>query len=99
VLHALAPADRRDDLCRLLLRETSTLGVRWIPVARRELERRTVEVDTAFGRVSVKQAFDDGALVKSKPEFEDCRRLSSASGAPLRDVIAAAERAAAGLKK
>lgn len=99
VLHALAPADRRDELCRLLLRETSTLGVRWVPVARRELVRRTVEVETTFGRVTIKQALDDGVLVKSKPEFEDCRRLSSACGAPLRDVIAAAERAAAELKR
>ena len=95
VLHALAPADQRDELCQLLLRETSTLGVRWVPVARRELERRTVEVETPFGRITVKQALDAGVPVKSKPEFEDCRRLSSACGAPVRDVIAAAERAIA----
>ncbi|MBN2359172.1 MAG: nickel pincer cofactor biosynthesis protein LarC [Deltaproteobacteria bacterium] len=99
VVNALASADRGGDLCELLLRETSTFGVRWHAVARRELDRRSIEVETAWGRVAVKLALLGERPIKSKPEFEDCRRLSDARGVPLRDVIAAAERAAAELKR
>ena len=39
----------------------------------------------------------DGQTVGAKPEFEDCRRLAAATGAPLPVVYAAAQAAASPL--
>ncbi len=70
--------------------ESGSLGCRYYNAARFEAERETVEVETAFGTVRVKQARLDGRPLAAAPEFEDCRRLALASGIPWRDVYRAA---------
>ena len=66
------PIDR-DAMCELLLRETTTLGVRFYEVLRRALEREMVGVETEFGRIDVKVARLNGLVVKEMPEYEQCR--------------------------
>lgn len=83
------PADTQR-LLRLLLTETSTLGVRRVPVERYALEREMKPI-TVFGQiVMVKVAYLDGQALKAKPEFEDCRRAAERSGRSLREVQAEA---------
>lgn len=95
LLRVLAAPDRALRLIALLLRETTTLGVRQYEVTRTALARRTVEVDTEFGRVPVKVAWDAGGVVSASPEFEACRALAERHHVPLRRVLDAARRAAA----
>ena len=79
-----------EPLAGLLLMESGSLGCRYYNAARFEAERETVEVETAYGAVRVKKARLDGRPLAAAPEFEDCRRLALASGAPWRDVYRAA---------
>ncbi len=90
ILGALAPTARREDVIATILRETTTLGVRFAELARRTLERRVEEVDTPWGRVSVKLGLLGGHVVNVAPEYESCRALARAHGVPLKDVFAAA---------
>ncbi len=88
---------RRGDLERLaglLITESGSLGCRYHAAARLEAEREILEVATAFGSVRVKRARLAGRPLAAAPEFEDCRRLALASGAPWRDVYRAALAAA-----
>jgi len=85
-LSVIARPEDQETLARLVLEETSTLGVRVYAAERRLQARHTVEVETRYGKVRMKVS-QDGHYA---PEFEDCRRLALASGAPLRDVIAEA---------
>lgn len=78
------PADR-DVLVGLLLRETTTLGVRVASCERVVLERELVKVATPYGDIAVKVAGD-----KATPEYEDCRAAARRSHVPLRQVIEAA---------
>lgn len=78
------PADR-DALAGLLLRETTTLGVRVQLCERLVLERDSATVETPFGPISLKVA---GA--KAAPEYEDCRQAARRHGVPLAVVEAAA---------
>jgi len=94
VLSALAPAERADDLARLLFGEGATLGLRMWPVERRALERDEVAVETDFGPVRVKRAYLSGEVVSAKPEHDDCARLAREKGVPLRAVFEAALAAA-----
>lgn len=91
-----APADE-SALSSLLLRETTTLGVRVYPVRRRVAERETKTVATSFGPVRVKVKRVEGKAVGAKPEFDDCQALAEATGAPLPAVYAAALAAASPL--
>jgi pyridinium-3,5-bisthiocarboxylic acid mononucleotide nickel chelatase len=78
----------------LLWRETSTLGVRGLPVRKWMLERRLVEVEVPGGKVRVKLGLDGGRVVNAAPEYADCARLAEQTGRPLKDVMARAQAAA-----
>ena len=78
----------------LIMRETSTLGVRVRPLARYEAERETTSVDTTFGRVSVKLKRLQGKNVAATPEYEDAKRIALEREEPLQDVYRAMQREA-----
>jgi uncharacterized protein (TIGR00299 family) protein len=84
MLSALSPPDKVDDLALILMRETSTLGVRLTPPAHRlKADRRMREIETPWGTVRVKEKWlGDGRLAIS-PEYEDCARLARESGEPI----------------
>lgn len=80
----------------VLWRETPTLGVRGVPVRKWMLARRLVEVEVPGGRVRVKLGLDRGDVVNLAPEFADCAAVATATGAPLKEVMARAQAAALG---
>ncbi|MDB5098567.1 MAG: hypothetical protein JWM80_2988 [Cyanobacteria bacterium RYN_339] len=86
VLAVLAPGERLDALGELLFRETTTLGLRYHPVYRRMLDREVRSVATRWGAVDVKLGSLHGEVLNVAPEFEDCRRVAEAAGAPLKAV-------------
>ncbi len=75
---------------QLLLRETSTLGVRIRQDRRICLARKHVAVDTPFGSIRVKLGLHDDEERNVAPEFEDCRQAALAHGIPLKQVQQAA---------
>jgi uncharacterized protein (TIGR00299 family) protein len=96
-LAALCRHGDEEGLIEVLFLETTTLGVRLAPVERRKMPRRRVEVETPFGPVEVKVAYWRGRVVKVAPEHESCARVARAVGAPLREVMQAAQQAAGDL--
>ena len=90
----LGEASRRETLTAILLRETTTLGVRSHAVERTALARRFLTVTTPYGPVPVKIGELDGKILSATPEYEDCARLARERGVPLKEVIAAASAAA-----
>jgi uncharacterized protein (DUF111 family) len=78
------------------LRETTTLGLRFYPVQRRELARHHVEVRTPWGPVRVKVGMLGDEVVNWAPEFDDCERLAAQAGVAVKQVIQAASAAYAG---
>ncbi|MGQ9758913.1 MAG: nickel pincer cofactor biosynthesis protein LarC [Actinomycetota bacterium] len=93
-ISVLAPPDREEELKEVLFAETKTLGIRIEEVGKEYLEREVLEVDTAFGPIRVKVARREGRAVNVAPEYEDCRKAALRSGAPLKEVYAAAEESA-----
>lgn len=78
-------------LARVLLTETTTLGVRVHPVTRYEAGREMRQVDTEFGPLKVKLKLLDGKALQASPEYDDCLRAAQAQGiAPARVLAAAA---------
>jgi hypothetical protein len=90
VLCATAEADR---FTEMMLRETTTFGVRRCTVERRKLAREFVTAATPFGEVPVKLGRLDGRVVQAAPEHEACRKLAAQAKVPLKEVYAAALRA------
>ena len=73
---------------------TSTIGVRQSAVERWALGRGWVDVEVDGATVPVKVAHRDGVVVHATPEFDDVVRLAAERSEPVRDVLAAAMRAA-----
>lgn len=72
----------------LVLRHTTSFGLKSFPLEKTELERRMVTVPTEFGPVAVKEALLAGQVLHAKPEFEDCRALAARHDLPLATVMA-----------
>lgn len=94
LLSVLCPADREHDITSLLLRETSTLGVRVSGVSRHEAQRETLEFESSLGPAAVKVKRLPGEPPRVAPEYEACRRIAEARGLPLAEVYRVVEREA-----
>lgn len=71
---------------RLLLRETSTLGVRIRQEQRSCLDRYFVAVQTVYGEIRMKIGSLEGEVLNAAPEFEDCRTAAVKHGVALKEV-------------
>jgi hypothetical protein len=89
-LTVIADAGLVDYLADIVLRESTTLGLRIYPVERRELDRHHLQVDTEWGAVRVKVGKLGGEVVNWAPEFGDCERIAGAAGVAVKRVIQAA---------
>ncbi len=78
----------------LLLRETSTFGVRKTDWTRRILDRDFREVETPYGLITVKVGMLEGEVIKLSPEFEDVKKAAVAHNVPLRNVFLEVQQAA-----
>ncbi len=90
VLCAEADADR---FTEMLLRETTSLGVRRHSAERRKLAREFTNVKTQFGEVTVKLGKLDGRVIQVAPEYESCKQAAEKANVPLKEVYHAAVRA------
>ena len=86
LVNVLAPLDTRLHLREVLVMETTTLGVREMPVERWCVPRHTTEVMTRWGRVRVKVASLPNGTRRPIPEFDDCHTLAEQHGIPLMEV-------------
>lgn len=82
-----------EELTRLLLEETTSIGVRTYSAQRTVLDRETIPVETSFGVIRVKVARQAGRWMNAAPEFEDCRAAAQRSGVPLKEIYQEALRA------
>ncbi|MCG0274912.1 MAG: nickel pincer cofactor biosynthesis protein LarC [Thermosediminibacteraceae bacterium] len=90
-LSCIAPLDKRKELADAILKETTTIGVRFYEVERMKLERSIELVNTPWGQVRVKVLKKGGKVERITPEFEDVKRLSQNSKIPAlqayRDIL------------
>lgn len=83
LLSALVPADLEETAVALIMRETTTLGVRRRVIERHVCDRDVVTVTTPLGTARVKRKWWRGTLTGTAPEYEDCARLAREHGMPL----------------
>ncbi|MBS3818401.1 nickel pincer cofactor biosynthesis protein LarC [bacterium] len=86
-LTLLGEIDKIDSLIKEVFRETSSIGVRYFPVQRRILERKTQKVNIQGQNVRIKTAYLEGEEVNIHPELEDCLRLSKSTNIPLKKIL------------
>ena len=91
LLSAIAPPQAAEECARVMVRETTTLGVRMSTVRRVTAPREVVNVATALGEVRVKRARVNG-IVRESLEYDDVLRIARERGEPITEVAAMLER-------
>ena len=86
MLSVIASPGMEDALADIILRETTTLGIRKRYMQRYCMDRKAVGVNTQYGPAKVKIASMNG-IRKSSPEYEDCRKIAEKAGIPLMEAF------------
>ncbi|RDW20898.1 nickel insertion protein [Oceanobacillus chungangensis] len=89
LLQLLCSVQAIDKMKEILLKETTTLGIRYYPITVHRMERRFIVIETEWGNVTVKQGIYHGKVFQSSPEYEDCRKLAKLHNLPLKKVYEA----------
>ncbi len=89
------PGGRGSALCNLegsqaleetIFKETTTLGIRKRLVDRSCLERKTITLNSPFGKVRAKAAYQDGKILRISPEYEECEKIAKKTKMALGEV-------------
>lgn len=86
-LSVLCDRDKREDLIATILKETTSIGVRYYETQRVTMDREIREFPSKYGHVRVKTSGCGRDLIKSTPEFEDCKKIAQETSRPLREII------------
>ena len=85
MLTCVCGPEASDAMAELIMKHTTTLGIRKMEMGRYVLPRRITETETAFGPVRVKRAEGMGTR-KAKAEYEDLARIARERNLSLKEV-------------
>ncbi len=96
LLTVLCRNEKLNQILEIVFKETTTLGVRVREEKRFILKRKFFKVDTPYGEITVKVAHSvkNGHPELFSPEFEDCRKIATKQGLPLKEIYTVARQAA-----
>ncbi|MCX6544523.1 MAG: nickel pincer cofactor biosynthesis protein LarC [Acidobacteria bacterium] len=98
VLSVIASASSEGAIADVVLRETTTLGVRVHRLTgRHEVRHEKRIVDTLYGPIGVKVKWLENTPIGATPEYEECAALARGRSASVKAVVEAAAAAAHGL--
>jgi len=77
ILQILSPPDKASSLSKFILKETSTIGIRYRKENRTVLDREFHLLDTKLGEINIKLAKDkNGKIIKAKLEQNEVAKIS-----------------------
>lgn len=78
----------KDQALNLVMKHTTTFGIRWQNQDRFILDRHLIQRDTENGPITYKVGFLDGQSVKMKWEYEDIKQMAKKTGKSLAELNA-----------
>jgi hypothetical protein len=87
LLSVICTPDEVGKFSDMLLKETTTIGMRWRLENRIKATRSIEQIDTPYGPVRVKVAKNGGRIINTTPEYEDCKRAAIENEIPLKKVL------------
>lgn len=92
-LTVICREDKVEEMEKIIFTETTTIGIREYPLRRSILDREEKEVETVYGKASVKQV-SLGKMIRSYPEYDTVKKLAKKNKVPFMDVFDAVKEAA-----
>ena len=82
----ICSSSMKDEVIYTIFKETSSIGVRIIPIDRVCMDREEYIKPTSNGNIKIKKSsYKD--IIKEKVEFEDCKKIAEEKNIPVRKVI------------
>lgn len=75
-----------DQVCELVLQQTSSFGVRWHQLQRQLMQRSFTKVMTKFGELSLKIG-QKGQFKKVAVEYDEAARIARKNGLSVAEVM------------
>lgn len=94
LLTVICLPDKRPSVAEFLLKETTTLGLRWREEERDKANREIRVLQTKYGKIRFKIALWEGKIVNFSPEYDDCKRTALKKRIPIKDVFEEARKEA-----
>lgn len=85
-LNVLCAPDKVLEMKKIIFSQSTTIGLREYTIKKSVLARTEKMVDTKYGKVRVKQSVFEGKVVRSKPEYDDCRAIALQEKISLEEV-------------
>ena len=94
LLTVVCEPSQGDQLARLIMTESSAIGVRSSLQQRYRLARSSATIRTEFGPARIKLIYSGQQFLRLTAEYDDCRELARQSGQPLQQIYRMVENAA-----
>ena len=94
LLSVLCSTSGKNQLIDIILKETTTIGVRFFEAGRVTMRRELKKVSTKYGDARVKVSSCGNGISRNMPEYADCKRLAKDTNVPLKEVMDEVTRAA-----
>ena len=91
LLKVISQPQYREKIINKIFKETGSLGISISPnlhrgVAKREFEKKIVNVNGKYYEVTFKIGYVNGKIISKRPEYEDLKKIARESGMALREV-------------
>jgi uncharacterized protein (TIGR00299 family) protein len=93
LLSAIGRSENTQSIIDVMVRESTTLGVRISETLRVSLPRSTGLVDTRFGQIRIKVARRDDGSSTMTPEYDDCKKAAREHNVSLGTVYSEVQKA------
>ena len=87
LLSVICLPDAVGTVADILMRETTTIGLRWRVENRIKARREIRHIQTVHGPIPVKLAISNGRIINLTPEYDDCMRVAKKKNIPLKQVL------------
>ena len=86
LLSVLLDQSIESEIVEIIMRETTTLGIRRRFIDRHLASREKFSITTIFGEIQVKVKKINDEIIQINPEYDDCAIIASSKGIPLRQI-------------
>lgn len=93
LLTTICPGEKLSSVVDFLLKETTTLGLRWREEERSCADREILSLQTKYGTLRFKLAKWEEKVANLSPEYEDCKKLALKQRVSIKEVFEEAKRA------
>ena len=86
ILNIICEKGNEDILKEIIFTESTSVGVRTFSFRKDTLSRRFDQIETIYGKVTLKRSFYKDKEVSCKPEYSECKTIAEAKGLPVKEV-------------